>query len=257
MKQISNIKTYGLLAFAACFLFGCDDAKKTIKNLSEQPEMQGKFLSSCERLGVEGMASVSSQDEIYFVGNQVTVNSIYYSDANCNSENEIGRVEYEGDFEVDRKGLEKVAKNYSQLTDAQKKDLDGGFVELDIDKANVKATDQTLVSLLNGISFCGSSDYQLDKAKDITTATSEEIFCPIKSIPARLQGGYVFNEKAKELTFSNYQEPAEAGSDLAKPDQDKKEGSKVSKDDRAEYSVTDVFRDSYKKQQAFKGPIFC
>lgn len=188
-------------ALAAVFFVGCDDAKKSVKNISEQPELQGKFLSSCEAFGVEGMASISVQDEIRFTGNQLKINSVLYSNSECSDDAELGEIVYEGEFEVERRGLERVVADYETLTEEQKKDLDAGLITLELKEAHVRASDQTLVSLLNGISFCGSSDFQVDKKKDLTES-SDEFFCPLKKVPARLLGGYVYHEDKKELVLS-------------------------------------------------------
>lgn len=278
MKEITKIKTYGIATLLAVFLFGCDDAEKSIKNLSEQPEMQGTFLSSCEKVGVDGMGSVSIQDELRLEGNQVRINSIYYSDSDCNSESEIGRVEYEGEFEVDRQGLERIAENYEEINEEQKKNLDAGVVSLEVDEAKVKATDQTLVSLFNGISFCGQDDYQVDQEKKINQAATDEFFCPLKELPANMRGGYIYNEESRELTFSEYktdeqiaeaeqrqQEEEQAGPLVGRPsqlggipgvpqfnlpdtEQEEERVTYVTEDGTNIYPILDAFRSTYKKQ---------
>lgn len=267
MKKKTKV-VFNCLVFIATsiLLVACDDAKKSAKNISEQYELQGSFSADCAGVETEGLNLLSSKDQIEFTGNQLKINTVYYSDSNCREESEVGRAVYDGEFEVERKNLEDIGQNIKhtaenvaesvegvvkseserkesaeKLEEEQKKEkenLDAGVVTFNIKEVYVEPKDQTMVSLLNGISFCGLKDFEKDKRKSLTKV-SGETFCPVKEVPIDLNGTYVYNEDSKELLLSN--QPTDMQEGQAKPSEENTDVVIPN------YSLTEVFAAKYKK----------
>lgn len=269
MKKSKALQLALFVAVTTIYLAGCDDAKKSIKNVSEQPEMQGNFKADCKGVDVDGLSTLSSQDEIELVGNQLKVNTVYYSESNCNSESELGRMVYDGEFELERRPVtdigqevEHAAENVGDAVEgvvqneeereqerqqtaeeqeAEKDNLDAGVITLNLKEVYVEAKTQELASLLNGINFCGKSDYNTDD-KATLTEVSGDTFCPVRQVPVALNGTYLYNEELKELVFS--EEPTNMQEGEANTDAEPSESSDVVV---PSYNLVEVFSTTYKK----------
>lgn len=266
MKKRKIIPFVVFLFATSVYLVGCDDAKKSIKNVSEQHEMQGTFKADCKGVPVDGLTSLSSRDELEFLGNQLKVSTVYYTDSGCRGESSVGRIVYDGEFEVERQPVENVGQDVKQAAEnvantvensvnneserqesaenleeehkKEKDDVDAGVITLNIKEVYVEPTDQTLVSLLNGISFCGKSDYAKDKKAKLTGVSGND-FCPVKQVPLDLNGKYLYHEEKKELVLSD--NPMDMDRGEASPSEENSERVIPS------FSLVELFSTTYKK----------
>jgi len=180
------LKTVAPLAMI--FMISCgDDAKETIKNLEDAPEIQGESMSSCSAAGIEGLVGISKKDVLILLANQSEFQTRYYSDTNCLEAKEVGRVTYKGDFAVERKSLD----------DQQ----NVGDITFEIKKAFVEPFSDTLVTTFNTLGFCGRSDYIENETTEVTSG-SDNTLCPVSDVPAVLYGQYKYDDANNRLLLS-------------------------------------------------------
>lgn len=172
MNHLSHFKTYTVLTAAAiCLgLTGCSDkAKDTVHNLKEAPALQGNFADVCSSSKLIG---ASERIELKFSASDYTRSQIFYSDKTCSTE--IGRIDYKGQF----------------VAGAPNKDpTKGGTLDLKVQTAQVKISNQDLANSLNAINYCGHTDYTSGKTVTLTGRQTQGL-CPIENVPVTLYTVY-------------------------------------------------------------------
>jgi len=183
----------------------CEDAEETIQNIDEQEELsEGKFLSECSSLGIEGVAGVSKRDEIEFLGNQTEITTTYYSTASCTKDSVIGEKQYEGEFLVEQRESEDG--------------VDQGVIEFELQEAKLTPSNETLVTALNAINYCGVDTYAVDETQDLTDQ-SDLLICPFESMPANLTSVYFYETNDDILTLTDAPVVESENSELSIPEE--------------------------------------
>jgi hypothetical protein len=153
-------------------LTACDDAEETIQNIDEQEELaEGRFLSDCAGFGVDRVAGISKRDQIEFLSNQTEIKTTYYSSSDCAESSVIGEKEYDGEFTVEQ----------SKSEDG----VDQGVMQFELEEARITPSNETLVTALNAINYCGVDSYAVDETAELTNQ-SDLLTCPLEELPAEL-----------------------------------------------------------------------
>jgi hypothetical protein len=171
--KLTKSKFYLSIAAAtmALSLGACsDDAKDTVHNIKEAPNLQGAFNDAC---ATSKIANTSETTRLIFEGNNYTRAQIFYNEPNCTTE--VGRVEYKGEF---RAGDDKI--------EGEKQ---GGNLDLDIQTVTVKVSSPTLAKTLNFMNYCGHTDFADGKEVSISGPQTQGL-CPLENVPVKLYTSY-------------------------------------------------------------------
>lgn len=159
------------VAVLALGLSACsDDAKNAVHNIKEGSDLQGSFNDTCSSSKI---ANTSEIIRLNFEGNSYTRSQIFYGEAGC--KNEIGRIEYKGEFLVGK-----------DIVDGENQ---GGTLDLDVAEAKVIVTSDTLAKTLNLLNYCSHRDYAAGK-EVVLTGRQTAGLCPIENMPAKLYTSY-------------------------------------------------------------------
>lgn len=173
--KLKNI--LGILCLVVIPALGCseDDAQDVIDattNAGEDPSLQGTFVGRCYDAG---FISASTVDSYKFEGNTFVQTSAYYGSNDCAQDSRIGELRYEGEFTIDSD------------SDAVQ---NGGAVNVTLQKAVALVDNQTFADLLNGVNYCGKSDYAPGAEVTLGAAETDNIICFVDEVPSTKYGAY-------------------------------------------------------------------
>jgi len=151
-----------LLLAPSLFLASCDsddddkgpieEVQDTAANLWENSDIVGSWSSDCAAFDALGNAlDISAKQTLIFGGNNLTRSYVLYEDAACQTK--VGDLQYEGNYELEK--------------DAQDR---GDYAGLNSTIKTVKVTPNSdfLVSAFNNITWCGVSNWSVDKTVEVT-----------------------------------------------------------------------------------------
>lgn len=191
-----NITTKFFATVAAAIslsLIACsDDSKDTVHNLRAAPDLQGTFADTCSSSKILG---VSEQIQLNFEGNNYTRSQIFYDESGC--KNEIGRIQYVGEFKA---GEQNPDNN------------NGGTLDLEVSKATIKVSSDTLATALNAINYCGHTDYASGKEVTLSGKQTEGL-CPLENVPSTLYTAYKVESDNLFMTDSDISTMAKTSKD--------------------------------------------
>jgi hypothetical protein len=209
--------TMGLMMSLVLINCSTRDASETIRNVTEEPELQGTFIEpNCGPRGfweqlndalMELLAgdAIHSQVELNFQANQFTQTTRYYlsgDDGAC--EDEMGRLITEGTFEVNTEDLEG--------TDARS-------IRIELETARVEVVSERAAEILNEIGFCGRSDYEAGESFDITEGTEDN--CPlVGEVPRTYFGSYILTDNRLYISQLQVTDMATESADRREASQD-------------------------------------
>jgi hypothetical protein len=179
-----KLKNIAIVCCSTLFLFACDDAKETIENIEKAPELQGRFVSNCRSIGIDGVAGFSKMDELYLAANQTEFTTLYFEGTECSSDKEVGMLEYNGEFNV-----------------LNSKDNEGDL-RFDLEEAIITIESETLAEALSAVNFCGQSSYEAGENESISSENAG-LLCPVQDVPTTLYGSYTYDDQDNTLFLSD------------------------------------------------------
>lgn len=156
------------ITIAICLgLIGCsDDSKDAVRNIRNEPDLQGTFTDLCSSSKILG---ASERIQLKFEGNKYTRSQIFYNEAECT--NETGRIEYSGEFKAGKQ--------------EKKSPTESGTLDLNVEEAKIKVSSEGLARALNLVNYCGHRDYA--EGKEVTLSGKQtQGLCPIENVPVQL-----------------------------------------------------------------------
>lgn len=166
------------------------DAEEAVANVVEEPGLQGDFSGPCK---ASEILDVSQRETMKFEGNSFESVTIYYTNANCSSASEAGRLVYSGTFEIDDEAVPG----------------DANGLNVEITSAEVTPLNDTVMNMMSSANFCGIDRFEQGKAVELQSKTNL-MTCPLKSLPGRFYGAYQIRDEDLFLSESSVTSMAES-----------------------------------------------
>jgi hypothetical protein len=164
MKIISNKNLFLVVALvlAGCGKDNVKDSYEGVKNTAREYGLMDTWESKCTS---SKMLGASMKNYYKFSGNEFVKTTEFSTNADCVEPSMT--MQYNGEF--------KVADKSERIVDARN-------IDFDYKTATLLPSTIAGVTLLNSISFCGKTDYEVGKKKELT-AESDNLLCPVADIP--------------------------------------------------------------------------
>lgn len=159
MKKNSKVNVLFLATFvagslvmaSACSDDDNDNIPDEIQKTGDVVELEGTWVTGCMENTILELSHTRRQYEFSLNRNFAKIEFLY---DNENCENQLIEYRVEGNYRTDRV--------------ADEQGLEGKPIDFEIEKASITPYNETAVDILNGIEFCGISDWAAAQAREIT-----------------------------------------------------------------------------------------